>query len=254
MSGHSKWAQIKRKKGVTDTKRGQLFTRLGRDITLAVREGHSGDPEANFQLRLAVEKARGSNMPKENIQRAIERGLGNTAEGGQLEDITYEGYGPGGSAVLVQVLTDNRNRAASEIRRVFTRTGGNMASSGAVGWMFEKKGVVTIETDGRNAEDIELELIDLGAEDFQSEGKTIEAYVDPHDVRRIRDELTKRKIPVDNAEITMIPKNPAAIDTEHAIQTMKLIEQLEELDDVQKVTTNLDINDELLHKFELQSA
>ncbi len=254
MSGHSKWAQIKRKKGVTDTKRGQLFTRLGRDITIAAREGGSGDPDANFQLRLAVEKARAANMPKENIERAIQRGLGNTSEGGQLDDVTYEGYGPGGAAILVQVLTDNRNRAASEVRRVFTRAGGNMAASGAVSWMFEKKGVITIETDGRNAEEIELELIDLGAEDFQTEGKLIEAYVDPHDLRRVREELAKRKIPVENAEITMIPKSPAAIDPEHALQTMKLVEALEELDDVQKVTTNLDISDELLQKFEMAQA
>jgi YebC/PmpR family DNA-binding regulatory protein len=254
MSGHSKWAQIKRKKGVTDTKRGQLFTRLARDITIAVREGGSGDPEGNFMLRLAMEKARASNMPKENIQRAIDRGTGAAGEGGQLDDITYEGYGPGGAALLVQVVTDNRNRAASEVRRIFTRAGANLAAAGAVGWMFERKGVLTIETDARHAEEIELELIDLGAEDFQSEGKTIEAYVDPHDLRRIRDELNKRKIAVDNAEITMIPKNTATIDADHALQTMKLIEQLEELDDVQKVTSNLDINDELMQKFEMQHA
>ncbi len=254
MSGHSKWAQIKRKKGVTDTKRGQLFTRLGRDITLAVREGGSGDADSNFQLRLAIDKARGSNMPKENIERAIQRGLGNTGEGGQLEDITYEGYGPGGSAILVQVLTDNRNRAASEIRRLFTRSGSNLAAAGSVGWMFEKKGVVTIESDGKNAEDIELELIDLGADDIQQDGKTVEAYVDPHQLRHVREGLAKTKIPVENAEITMIPKSTADIDPEHAIQTLKLVEQLEELDDVQKVTTNLNITDELMNKFEMEHA
>ncbi|MGE5140879.1 MAG: YebC/PmpR family DNA-binding transcriptional regulator [Rudaea sp.] len=250
MSGHSKWAQIKRKKGVNDTRRGQLFTRLGRDITIAVREGGSGDPEANFQLRLAIEKARASNMPRENIDRAIKRGTGEAGEGAQLEDITYEGYAPGGAAILVQVVTDNRNRAASDVRRIFTRSGGNMASSGAVGWMFDKKGVLTIETDGRNAEDIELELIDLGVEDLQQSGKTIEAYVDPHELRHVRDELHKRKIPVENAEITLIPKNPAALAADDALQAMKLIDALEELDDVQKVTSNLDINDELIAKFE----
>ena len=254
MSGHSKWAQIKRKKGVTDTKRGQLFTRLGRDITIAVREGGSGDPESNFQLRLAIEKARASNMPKENIERAIRRGTGEGLEGGQLEDITYEGYAPGGAALMVQVLTDNRNRAASEVRRVFTRGGGTLGAAGAVGWMFEKKGIVTIETDGRNAEEIELELIDLGADDIQVDGKTIEAYVTPHDLGHMRGGLEKRKIPVENAEITLIPKNPAAVDTEHAVQTMKLIEQLEELDDVQKVTSNLDINEELLNRREAEHS
>lgn len=251
MSGHSKWAQIKRKKGVTDTKRGQLFTRLARDITIAVRDGSSGDPEANFQLRLAVDKARASNMPKENIERAIKRGTGESSEGAQLEDVIYEGYGPGGAAVLVQVLTDNRNRAASDVRRVFTRGGGNLAATGAVAWMFERRGVVTIESNGRNSEEIELELIDLGADDVLVDGNLVEAYVDPHQLHAMREGLEKRKIPVENAEITLIPKTPAAIDPEHALQTMKLIEQLEELDDVQKVTTNLDISDELMNKFEL---
>lgn len=251
MSGHSKWAQIKRKKGVTDTKRGQLFTRLARDITLAVREGGSGDSESNFQLRLAVDKARTSNMPKDNIERAIKRGTGESSEGGHLDDVVYEGYGPGGAAILVQVLTDNRNRAASDVRRVFTRSGGNLAASGAVAWMFQRKGVVTIEADGRNAEEVELELIDLGVDDVLVDGNLVEAQLDPHELHRVREELQKRKIPVENAEITMIPKTPAAIDPEHGIQTMKLVEQLEELDDVQKVTTNLDISDELLNKFEM---
>jgi YebC/PmpR family DNA-binding regulatory protein len=251
MSGHSKWAQIKRKKGVTDTKRGQLFTRLARDITIAVREGGGGDPENNFQLRLAMDKARTSNMPKDNIERAIKRGTGESAEGGQLEEVVYEGYGPGGAAILVQVVTDNRNRAASDVRRVFTRSGGNLAATGAVAWMFERKGVVTVEANGGNPEDIELELIDLGADDVLVEGNLVEAYVDPHELRRMREEMQKRKIPIENAEIMMNPKTRAAIDPEHGIQTMKLIEQLEELDDVQKVTTNLDISDELVNKFEM---
>ncbi|MGB8644692.1 MAG: YebC/PmpR family DNA-binding transcriptional regulator [Anaerolineae bacterium] len=250
MSGHSKWSQIKRKKGVNDTRRGQLFTRLGRDVTLAVREGGSGDPESNFQLRLAIEKARGANMPRENIDRAIRRGMGDAGEGVQLEDITYEGYAPGGAAILVQTVTDNRNRAASEVRRIFTHGGGNMATSGSVAWMFDKKGILTIETEGRNAEEIELELIDLGVEDLLQSGKTIEAYVEPKELRRVREELHKRNIPVENAEISMLPKTPAAVATEDAIKAMRLIEQLEELDDVQKVTSNLDINDELIAKFE----
>ncbi len=250
MSGHSKWAQIKRKKGVNDTRRGQAFTRLARDITIAVREGGSGDPDANFMLRLAVDKARGANMPRENIERAIKRGTGEATDGAQLEDITYEGYAPGGAAVLVQVVTDNRNRAASEVRRIFTRGGGNMATSGSVAWMFDKKGVLTIETEDKNAEEIELELIDLGVEDLQQSGKMIEAYVEPHDLRRVREELTKRKVKVDSAEITMLPKQSTALPDDAAIQTMKLIEQLEELDDVQKVTSNLDLNDEVIAKFE----
>ncbi len=144
MSGHSKWAQIKRKKGVADVKRGAAFTRLGREISIAAREG-GGDPSANFTLRLAIEKARGQNMPKENIERAIKRGTGELSEGGQLEEMMYEGYGPGGTAVLVQILTDNRNRAAAEVRHMFTRGGGNLAAANAVAWMFDKKGVITLE-------------------------------------------------------------------------------------------------------------
>ncbi len=254
MSGHSKWAQIKRKKGVNDTKRGQLFTRLARDITLAAREGGSGDPEGNFSLRLAIEKARASNMPRDNIDRAIKRGLGESGEGGQLEDITYEGYGPGGTAIMVQVLTDNRNRAAAEVRRVFTRSGANLAAAGSVGWMFEKRGVFTLETDGRNAEDIELELIDAGVEDLTVDGKTIEAYVSPHDLRAVREALEKKKIPVENAEITYVAKNPAEISAEDAVKTMQLMEQLEELDDVQKVISNLHISEELMNQYEKEHA
>lgn len=250
MSGHSKWAQIKRKKGVTDTKRGQLFTRLARDITLAARDGGSGDPDANFALRLAIDKARGANMPKENIERAIKRGTGESAEGSALEEIMYEGYGPGGTAILVQVLTDNRNRAASEVRRVFTRAGANLAAAGAVAWMFEKKGVLDVEANGRDVEELELELIDLGVDDVQVDGNTIEAYCAPTALHRVREALHKRNIPIENAEVTMFPKTPGEFSVEHTLQTMKLIEQIEELDDVQKVITNITITDELLHKFE----
>ena len=188
-------------------------------------QGGSGDPEANFQLRLAVDKARTSNMPKDNIERAIQRGMGNTGEGGQLEDISYEGYAPGGAAVIVQVLTDNRNRAASEVRRVFTRAGANMASSGAVAWMFEKKGVFTIEAGDKNPEEVELELIDAGVDDIQMEGNTIEAYVNPEHLRHVRDELSKRHLPVENAEVTLIAKNHAEVKPEDAIKTMHLLEQ-----------------------------
>lgn len=254
MSGHSKWAQIKRKKGVTDTRRGQLFTRLGRDITVAVREGGSGDPDANFQLRLAIEKARAANMPKENIERAIQRGLGASAEGAQLEEIAYEAYGPGGTALIVQVLTDNRNRAAAEVRRVITRSGANLVSSGSVMWMFEKRGVFSIPIQGRNAEDLELELIDAGVDDLNIEGDTVEAYVAPEHLRQVREELQKRHIPVESAEITLVAKNHAQVSHEDAVKTMHLIEQLEELDDVQKVISNLDITEEAVAEFEKAAA
>ena len=249
MSGHSKWAQIKRKKGVADVKKGAMFTRLGREIAIAAREG-GGDPNANFTLRLAVDKARTSNMPKENIERAIKRGTGELAEGGQLEDILYEGYGPGGTALLVQVLTDNRNRTASDIRHVFTRTGGNMASSNAVAWMFEKRGVISLEADDKDPDELALELIDAGADDVRVDGTLVEAYVAPDHLKTLRDNLEKRKMHFVSAEIAWIAKTPADVSDEHAVQTMKMMEALEEHDDVQKVYTNLDITDAVLAKYE----
>jgi YebC/PmpR family DNA-binding regulatory protein len=253
MSGHSKWAQIKRKKGVADVKKGAVFTRLGREIALAARAG-GGDPDANFSLRLAVEKARTSNMPKDNIERAIKRGTGELSEGGQLEEVMYEGYGPGGTALLVQVLTDNRNRAASEIRHIFTRGGGNMASSNAVAWMFEKKGVLSLEANGKNPDDLALELIDAGADDVKVEGHEIEAYTAPEQLKSLRDALEKRKIPIVSADLAWIAKSPAEVGDDQAVQTMKLMESLEEQDDVQKVYTNLDISDTQMAKYEAVKA
>ena len=248
MSGHSKWSQIKRKKGVADVKRGAVFTRLGREISLAAREG-GGDQTANFTLRLAVEKARGQNMPKENIERAIKRGTGELNEGGQLEDAIYEGYGPGGTALLVQVLTDNRNRTASEVRHMFTRGGGNLAASNAVAWMFEKKGIIAIEN-VKNADDLALELIDAGADDVKVDGSLVEAYCAPEQLRAFRDALEKKKIPITSAELAWISKNPAEVTDEQAVSTLKLMESLEEHDDVQKVYTNVEISDAVMHKYE----
>lgn len=248
MSGHSKWSQIKRKKGVADVKRGAVFTRLGREISLAAREG-GGDQTANFSLRLAVEKARGQNMPKENIERAIKRGTGELNEGGQLEDAIYEGYGPGGTALLVQVLTDNRNRTASEVRHMFTRGGGNLAASNAVAWMFEKKGIIAIEN-VKNADDLALELIDAGADDVKVDGSLVEAYSAPEQLRAFREALEKKKIPITSAELAWISKNPAEVTDEQAVSTLKLMESLEEHDDVQKVYTNVEISDAVMHKYE----
>lgn len=248
MSGHSKWAQIKRKKGVADVKKGAMFTRLGREISIAAREG-GGDPNANFTLRLAIDKARGQNMPKENIERAIKRGTGELAEGGQLEDIIYEGYGPGGTALLVQVLTDNRNRTASEVRHLFTRGGGNMAASNAVAWMFDKKGVITVEN-AKNPEDLALELIDAGAEDYKLDGNVLDLYCAPENLRALKDAIEQRKVEISSAELAWISKNPAQITDDQAVTTMKLMESLEEYDDVQKVFSNLDITDAIMQKFE----
>ena len=248
MSGHSKWAQIKRKKGVADVKKGAMFTRLGREISIAAREG-GGDPNANFVLRLAVDKARGQNMPKENIERAIKRGTGELNEGGQLEDIMYEGYGPGGSALLVQVLTDNRNRTASEVRHMFTHGGGNLAASNAVAWMFEKRGVITIEN-VKNADELELELIDAGADDFRLDGNVLEVYCAPDQLKGLRETLEKRKIAIAAAEVAWISKTSAQVTDDQAAQTMRLMESIEEHDDVQKVYSNVDITDAVMAKYE----
>jgi YebC/PmpR family DNA-binding regulatory protein len=249
MSGHSKWAQIKRKKGVADVKKGAMFTRLGREIAIAAREG-GGDPNGNFALRLAVDKARANNMPKDNIERAIKRGTGELNDGGQLEEIMYEGYGPGGTALLVQVLTDNRNRAASDVRHIFTRSGGNMASSNAVAWMFEKRGVVTLEANGKNPDELALELIDAGADDVKVDGNEVEAYTAPDQLRAFSETLRKRHVPMTSAELAWIARNPAQVGEDQAVQTMKLMEALEEHDDVQKVFTNLDIDDAVMAKYE----
>ncbi len=248
MSGHSKWAQIKRKKGVADVKKGAMFTRLGREISIAAREG-GGDPNANFTLRLAVDKARANNMPKDNIERAIKRGTGELSEGGQLEEVMYEGYGPGGSALLVQVLTDNRNRAASDVRHMFTRGGGNLGAANAVAWMFEKKGILTIEN-VKNADDLQLELIDAGADDFKLDGSVLEVYCAPEQLKAVREALENRKIQIASAELAWIAKTPAQVADDQAVQTMRLMESLEEHDDVQKVFSNLDITDEVMAKFE----
>lgn len=248
MSGHSKWAQIKRKKGAADVKKGAMFTRLGREIAIAARDG-GGDPEANFALRLAIEKARANNMPKENIERAIKRGTGELKEGSALEEVMYEGYGPGGTALLVQVLTDNRNRAASEVRHLFTRGGGNLAQANAVAWMFDKKGVVTLEN-AKNPDDLALELIDAGAEDYKVDGHVLDLYCAPENLKTLKDAVEKCKIPITSAELAWIAKTPAQVSDEQAISTLKLMEALEEHDDVQKVFTNLDISDAVMAKFE----
>src|SRR5215472_9936386 len=204
MSGHSKWAQIRRSKGVNDARRGQLFTRLGREIVVAVREGGSGDPNANFRLRMAVQRARDANMPLENIERTIKRTLGG-AEGDNLEEITYEGYGPGGTAILVQTLTENRNRTVAEVRNAFNRNGGNMGETGCVNWLFEAKGIIEVQLQGHDPDELSLEAIDLGADDVDPAGADDEAltiYTDPADLEQIRSALEAKKYHVSRAEST----------------------------------------------------
>ncbi len=249
MSGHSKWSTIKRKKGAADAKRGQLFTRLGRELMIAAKEG-GGDPDANFRLRLVVDKARQANMPKENIERAIQRGAGTGKDGVVLEEVIYEGYGPGGTAFMVEVMTDNRNRSVAEVRRVFSRHGGNLGETGCVGWMFERKGSMTIGAEGLDPEAVALEAIDVGAEDVKVDGEAVEIYTVVEDLQRVRDALVERKYNVEDAEISWVPKTLFQPDQKTTVQNLRLIDALEELDDVQAVHSNLDITEAALAEFE----
>ena len=245
MSGHSKWAQIKRQKGVNDARRGAVFTKVGREITVAAREG-GGDPDANFRLRLAVQKAREVNMPQDNIQRAITRGTGADKEGGQLEELMYEGFGPHGVAIMVQVLTDNRNRAAADVRNIFTRTGGNMGEGGSVAWMFDQKGLITVELDGASAEEAEMAAIDAGADDIQEADGVLDVYTDKADLDAIRRELDGRKLKISSADLVMVPKTSMDLDEKGATAVARLIDRLEELDDVQRVFANTEISEEIM--------
>ena len=253
MSGHSKWAQIRRSKGVNDARRGQLFTRLGREIVVAVREGGGGDPNANFRLRMAVQHARDANMPMENIDRTIKRALG-SGEGMQLEEITYEGYGPGGTAMLVQTLTENRNRTVAEVRNAFNRNAGNMGENGSVDWLFENKGVIEVELKGHDPDELSIEAIDMGADDVEPVGpddETLIIYTDPSDVEKVRQALEARKYTVLKAESTLTPKSRITLTEEKvAYQVMRLVEKLEDLDDVQNVYTNADIPEEFAASYE----
>jgi len=243
MSGHSKWAQIRRSKGVNDARRGQLFTRLGREIVVAVREGGSGDTNANFRLRMAVQRARDANMPMDNIERTIKRAMGGT-EGGNYEEITYEGYGPGGTAILVQTLTENRNRTVAEVRNAFNRNGGNMGENGCVDWLFEAKGVIEVELEGHDPDELSIEAIEMGADDVEpasADDEILTIYTDPSNLEQVRQALEEQKYKVLKSESAMIPKTKVELaDEKVAHQAIRLIERLEDLDDVQNVHTNAD--------------
>jgi YebC/PmpR family DNA-binding regulatory protein len=243
LSGHSKWSTIKRQKGANDARRGQIFTKLGREISMAAREG--SDPTVNSRLRLAIQKARDANMPMDTVERAIKRGAG-AGEGANFDEIQYEGYGPHGVAVLVQAQTDNRNRAAAEIRSAFNRAGGNLGETGSVQWLFDSKGLITVDAAGQDPDEIALLAIDAGAEDVQVDDDAIEVYTEPSQVEAVREALEAKHIDVSGSEVAMVPKTTVALDASDAEQAMRLIERLEELDDVQQVYSNLDISDEVL--------
>lgn len=251
MSGHSKWHQIKRQKGVNDARRGQLFTRLGREIIVAVREGGGGDPNANFRLRMAVQRAREANMPMDNIDRSIKRALG-SGDGVQLDELTYEGYAPGGAAVIVQVMTDNRNRTASEIRNIFTRNGGNLGENGCVDWIFEHMGVIEIKLHGEDIDDLMLTAIDAGAEDVEAPAdgdEVLTVYTDYTQLDAVRQALEDRKLEIVKAESTLVPKTKVELVDKEALQALRLMERLEELDDVQNVYTNAEIPDAVVEQY-----
>ena len=254
MSGHSKWSTIKHKKGAADAKRGQLFTKLTREITVAAREG-APDPVMNFRLRLAVDNAKSQNMPKDNIERAIAKGSGKGADGNALEELVYEAYGPGGTGFIIQTLTDNRNRAASGIRSKITRGGGNLAANGSVSWNFEQKGLVTLEVEDADPEDIALEVMDIGAEDVEIEDELISITFPFNEFAKAKTELEAfENIRIESAELAMIPNNTVSLEKSQAVQNLRLLDELEDLDDVAKVFTNADFSEEVLEEFLAQQS
>ena len=250
MSGHSKWASIKHQKGVADARRGQLFTKLTREIIVAVRQGGSS-PDTNFRLRLAIQNARDNSMPSDNIERSIKRGSGEI-EGAALVEMTLEGYGPSGAAILVQALTDNRNRTLQDVRTIFSRNGGSLGESGCVAWIFDQEGLITIPVSDLDAEKIELQAIDAGAEDVKVANDYVEIYTRPGDMEKIRIALEQKKLPIESSEMTMMSKNMVELDEKASLQTLRLLDKLEELDEVQHVSSNADFPETVLEKYQSQ--
>lgn len=248
MSGHSKWATIKHKKQATDARRGNMFTQLAREITIAAREG-GGNPEFNFRLRLAVDKAKGANMPKENIERAIKRGTGEL-KGEELVEVTYEAYGPYGVALMIRVATDNRNRIVADVRRVLTRQGGSMAEAGAVAWQFERKGYMAMSPNGKDAEAIFEAAVEAGADDVVISEGMVEVFTAVESFQAVRQALEKLEVEFDTVELSLVPKSTIELGDDETIKVMGIIDALEELDDVQQVYSNLFISDEVMAKFE----
>jgi len=246
VSGHSKWSQIKRAKGVTDAKRGQLFTKLGREISVAAREG-GPDPEANARLRLAVQRAREANMPMDTIERAIKRVAGSDAAA--LEEILYEGYGPNGAAIMIEAMTDNRNRTVAEIRNVFKSGGGSLGNAGCVAYLFDSRGIISVQPDGADPDEVALKAIDAGADDFRVDDDGIEIYTAPTQLETVRAALEQEHLAVAGAETAMVPKTTLELDPKDTVTVLRLMERLEELDDVQRVYSNLELSEEALKQF-----
>jgi YebC/PmpR family DNA-binding regulatory protein len=246
MAGHSKWASIKHKKKATDAKRGALFTKLTRAITVAAREG-GGDPDGNPSLALAIQKAKDASMPKDNIERAIAKGTGADQDADAFEAVTYEGYGPGGVAVLVEALTDNRNRTSSDVRHAFSKSGGNLGEPGSVAWVFEKKGEIVVDATRYDEDDL-LPAIEAGAEDISADGDVLEVVTDPSDLSGIRAALEGAGVELQSAELAMRPTNRVEIDESQATSLMRLLETLDDNDDVQAVHANFDADADVLER------
>ncbi|RLT35639.1 MAG: YebC/PmpR family DNA-binding transcriptional regulator [Chloroflexi bacterium] len=244
MSGHSKWSSIKHKKGALDAKRGQLFTKLARDIVMAARNG-GGDPSMNAGLRLAIQSAKDSNMPKDNIDRAVQKGVGG-GDTDALMEITYEGYGPGGTAIMIDAVTDNRNRTVADIRAAFSRGGGNLGETGAVAWQFETRGVIELSAPGIDPDEVQLTAIEAGASDVSVDGSDVEVLTEPGEMEAVREALSKARLAVVRAEIARVPKLTVELDEKAAIQMLKLLERLDDLDDVSRVYSNADFPEAVL--------
>ncbi len=244
MAGHSKWHNIRLRKGKQDAERGKIFTKVAREIIVAAREG-GGNPDTNLRLRIAVQKARDASMPADNIKRAIQRGTGEI-EGAQYEEIRYEGYGPAGVAVLVECLTDNRNRTVADLRTIFNKCGGNLGESGSVAWMFHQRGVLSIPADSTTEDEVLLAALDAGTEDIRTEGDSIEVDCAPEALPTVRQALTDAGIAFNMAELSMIPQSTVQVEGKEASQVLRLMDGLEDHDDVQHVYANFDIPDEVL--------
>ena len=244
MSGHSKWSSIKHKKAATDAKKSQIFTKIARDITMAARHGDT-NPEMNPSLRLAIQKAKAANMPNDNIDRAVKRAAG-SGDADLLQEVTYEGYGPGGTAVIVEVVTDNRNRTVADLRMAFSRNGGTLADNGAVSWQFENRGVIAVDTTKSDPDEVQLAAIEAGALDVDVSDGMVEIYTQPADLHTVRGALEEAGFAVDSAEVAKVPQSKVHLDEKHAMTALKLFDRLEDLDDVSRIFSNAEIDDEVL--------
>lgn len=249
MSGHSHWATIKRKKGAADAKKGKIFTRLAREIVIATREG-GGDPEMNVRLELAIDKAKAANMPKDSIDRAIKRGTGEDKAGEDFEEMLYEGYAPHGVALMIECVTENRNRTVAELRHILNKAGGAMADPGSVSWQFERMTYFALPSDEHDFDEIFELAVEAGADDIKQDDELIEIFGTPNSYQLIADHLTKANIKPEDSGIRFLPKQTVSLDTEKTVKVMKTIENLEELDDVQDIYTNLEITDEAIQAME----